>query len=214
MSYSLRKKHDRTGQVLGQQQNMTGLVRFRKSVTTMPHTVSIVYRNEYFPVGWNPPTDASMIAFYDCTFTEMPTEWPPRLDELAIDTCKCSDNKPWRLPESLSHLTLGYQDLCPDYLPSGLQSLRLRKFWGTTLPALPSGLKKLTLLRGRMTEFPSAFPPTLEYLHLYQSGWRSLPQLPDTLIELVLEEQWLDKYPVGSPDLVVRYDSDCDFGDT
>jgi hypothetical protein len=63
-----------------------------------------------------------------------------------------------------------------------------------------------------MSEFPAALPPTLEYLHLYQSGWRSLPPLPGTLRTIKLEEQYLDRYPTGPPNLVVQHDDDCEFG--
>jgi hypothetical protein len=179
----------------------------------MPDNVVMQYKEETFPSGWNPPPEVTHLIFYDCTFTDMPTVWPTRLTDLTLDTCQCNDQAPWSVPDTLRYLKLGFQSLCPARLPAGLQTLYLRKFRAERLPDLPAGLKALVLLRGSMHEFPDALPPTLEHLHLYRSAWRSLPQLPDTLQKIVLEEQYLARYPVGSPNLVVRYDEDCEFGD-
>jgi hypothetical protein len=178
----------------------------------MPDTEAIVYRDEQFPAGWNPPSNAHALTFYDCMFATMPTTWPPFLTDLTLDTCHCDDPIQWTVPESLSCLKLGFQSLCPARIPAGLQTLYLRKFRADRLPDLPQGLKNLILLRGRMSEFPAALPPSLEYLHLYQSGWRSLPPLPGTLRTVKLEEQYLDRYPTGPPNLVVQHDDDCEFG--
>jgi hypothetical protein len=177
----------------------------------MPDPEPIAYRGEQFPVGWNPPAEATVLHFYDCTFATIPV-WPPALHELTLDTCKCENAGEWFLPESLVVLKLGFQDLCPARLPSGLQYLSLRKFKGQALPTLPAGLKRLLLTRGRMTQFPDAFPPALEHLYMCRTAWVSLPPFPPTLTKIVLEEQYLHHFPV-SPNMEVVYDMDCEFGD-
>jgi len=120
---------------------------------------------------------------------------------LILKSTNSSKDLPAVLPSTIHTLNLtGYEGRCPT-LPPQLEQLWYCKCSAKVMPNLPAGLRMLNCIYTQIRELPT-LPPLLDELNI---AWcpkiKTLPKLPESLIELYAVESGLEVLPELPPKL-------------
>ena len=158
------------------------------------------------------PEECEELLFYNCGIIKFNKPFPPRLRVLVIRSCRNLIYVPTEFPESLEQLII---ESCrfAEYIDKQNGHYHMYPSDDNRLTALPKHLTYLVLNQTGIVELPKHLPLTLTYMNLLETYLNDIPELPEGLQTLYVNDNEVLPYLPDSLERLYYNDFEQGFED-